>query len=192
MNRPSRPGDGGTDRGLLAKARARLPPEVDVVGLAGPPPGEGDAGSPPSHEDIRSMAKVSKAAVVEVANDVLAELSSLGRLFGSAEGMWRSCRDEAGWLQYFVGGRVDPRPDARRDDVLVEQVTSALEPKGYRLEQVDDNGEVVTMEAVTGEVNIQFTGYINDPFVLFDISGRCVEAADLDGELRYQPPEALR
>ncbi|MEP6761553.1 MAG: hypothetical protein ABJA93_09330 [Sporichthyaceae bacterium] len=192
MNRPSRPGDGGTDRDLLASARDRLPPEVDVVELAGPPAGDGDVVNPPSHEDIRSVATQSKAAVVEVSNGVMAEMSSLGRLFGPAEGMWRSCRDKAGWLQYFVGGRVDPNPDARRDDVLVKQVTSSLEPKGYRLEQVDDNGEVVTLEAVTGEVNIQLTCYTDDPFVLFDISGRCVEVADLDGEFRYQPPEALR
>ena len=192
MNRPSRSGDGGPDHGLLARSRDWLPPEVDVVELAGPPVSDGDVVSSSSHEDIRTVAAQSKAAVVDVSNDVLDEMTSHGRLFGPAEGIWRSCRDEAGWLQYFVGGRVDPHPDARRDEVLIKQVTSALAPKGYRLETVDDNGEVVTLEAVTGEVNIQLTGYTNDPFILFDISGRCVEAADLDGEFRYQPPEALR
>ncbi len=57
---------------------------------------------------------------------------------------------------------------------------------------MDDDGDVVTLEAVTGEVNTQVTGYASDPFVLFDISGGCVEVADLDSEFRYDPPETLR
>jgi hypothetical protein len=40
-------------------------------------------------------------------------------------------------------------------------------------------------------VNVQITGYDNDPFVLFDISGSCVEVADLDGEFRYELPETV-
>lgn len=211
MNQPSPPGDGKPDRDLLAHARDRLPPEVDVVTLAGPTSHEGDQMTPlakaavpllagavaltgcsPSHDDIRSSAATSRAAVLDVSTDVLDEVTTLGRLFGPAEGMWRSCRDKAGWLQYFVSGRLDPAPDARDDDVLVDQVTAALAPKGYRLEEVDDDGEVLTLEAVTGEVNTQVTGYTSDPFVLFDISGGCVEVADLDGEFRYDPPETLR
>lgn len=211
MNRPSPPGDGDTGRDLLAHARDRLPPEVDVVELADPTPREGDQMTPlakaavpllagavaltgcsPSHDDIRSSAATSRAAVLDVSNDVLDEVTTLGRLFGPAEGMWRSCRVNSGWLQYFVSARLDPAPDAGAGDVLVEQVAAALAPKGYRLAEVDDDGDVLTLEAVTGEVNTQVTGYTNDPFVLFDISGGCVEVADLDSEFRYDPPEIVR
>ena len=150
------------------------------------------SGCSPPHEDIRSAAAQSRAAVVDVSHDVLGEMTTLGRLLGPAEGMWRSCRDKAGWLQYFVSGRLDPAPDAGGDDVLVDQVTAALAKKGYRLQEVDDNGDALTLEAVTGEVNIQVTGYTSDPFVLFDISGGCVEVADLDGEFRYEPPERVQ
>lgn len=211
MNRPSPPGDGGPDRDLLAHARDRLPPEVDIVGLAGSTSSEGDPMTPlakaavpllasavaltgcsPSHGDIRSSAAKSRATVIDVSNEVLDEMTTLGRLFGPAEGMWRSCRDKVGWLQYYVEGRIDPLPDARDDDVLVDRVKAALTPKGYRLATVDDDGEVLTLEAVTGEVNTQLTGYASDPFVLFDISGGCVEVADLDSEFRYDPRETLR
>jgi hypothetical protein len=209
VNRRSPPGDGGPDRDLLAHARDRLPPEVDVVELGGPPTSEGDAMTPlakaaapllagavalsgcsPSHADIRSAAAKSKTAVVDVSHDVMGEMTTLGRLFGATEGMWRGCRDKMGWLQYYVSGRLDPEVDAG-DDVLVDQVTAALAPKGYRLQEVHDSGDVLTLEAVTGEVNVQLTGYTNDPFVLFDISGGCVEVADLDGEFRYEPPERM-
>jgi hypothetical protein len=146
----------------------------------------------PSHDDIRSSAATSRATVLDVSNDVLDVMTTLGRLFGPAEGRWRSCRDKVGWLQYYVDGRLDPASDASDDDVLVDQVRAALAPKGYRLATVDDDGEVLTLEAVTGEVNTQVTGYTSDPFVLFDISGGCVEVADLDSEFRYDPPETLR
>jgi len=211
VNRPSPPGDGGPDRDLLAHARDRLPPEVDVVALTSPATSEGDAmtrlsmaavplltgmvaltGCSASAGDIRAAAAESKAAVVDVSHDVLGEMTTLGRLLGPAEGMWRSCRDKVGWLQYFVSGRLDPAPDGVGDDVLVDRVTAALAPKGYRLQEVDDTGEVLTLEAVTGEVNVQVTGYTGDPFVLFDISGGCVEVADLDGEFRYEPPETVQ
>ena len=211
MNRPSPPGDGAPDRDLLAHARDRLPPEVDVVELAGPTSSEGDpmtplaktavpllagavalAGCSPSHDDIRSSAAKSRATVLDVSNDVLDEVTTLGQWFGPVEGQWRSCRDKQGWLQYYVEGRLDPGPDAGDDDVLVDQVKAALAQKGYRLGTVDEDGEVLTLEAVTGEVNTQVTGYTSDPFVLFDISGGCVEVADLDSEFRYDPPETLR
>ena len=212
MNRPSPPGDGGPDRDLLAHARDLLPPEVDVVELAGPTSSEeGDLMTPlakaavpliagavaltgcsPSHDDIRSSAAKARATVIDVSDEVLDEVTTLGRFFGPVEGQWRSCRDKAGWLQYYVEGRLDPAPDASDDELLVDQVKAALAPKGYRFVEVDDDGEVLTLEAVTGEVNTQLTGYTSDPFVLFDISGGCVEVADLDGEFRYDPPETLR
>ena len=212
MNRPSPPGDGGPDRDLLAHPRDRLPPGVDVVELAGSTSSEGDSMTPlaraavpllagavamtgcsPSHADIRSSAAKSRAAVLDVSNDVLDEVTTLGQWFGPVEGQWRSCRDQVGWLEYYVEGRLDPAPEASADGVLlVDRVTAALAPKGYRLATVDDDGEVLTLEAVTGEVNTQVTGYTSDPFVLFDISGGCVEVADLDSEFRYDPPETLR
>jgi len=211
VNRPSQPDEGDPDRALLAQARRRLPPEVDVVELAGTAPNEGDdmtalskaavpllagamalSGCGPSPDEIRSEATGSKAEVVRVSREVVAELTTVGRLLGPAEGMWRSCRDKAGWLQYFVTGRIDPPPGSTADDVLVDRVRSALAPKGYRLTVVDDNGEVLTLEAVTGDVNVQVTGYTNDPFVLFDISGTCVEVDDLDGEFRYELPETVQ
>lgn len=211
MNRPSQPDEGDPDRALLAQARRRLPPEVDVVELAGTAPNEGDdmtalskaavpllagamalSGCGPSPDEIRSEATGSKAEVVRVSREVVAELTTVGRLLGPAEGMWRSCRDKAGWLQYFVTGRIDPPPGSTADDVLVDRVRSALAPKGYRFAVVDDNGEVLTLEAVTGDVNVQVTGYTNDPFVLFDISGICVEVDDLDGEFRYELPETVQ
>jgi hypothetical protein len=211
VNRPSPPGDGGPDRDLLAHARDRLPPEVDVVALARPTFSEGDPMTPlakaavpllagavaltgcsPSPDDIRSSAAKSRATVLDVSDEVLDEMTTLGQLFGPVEGQWRSCRDKAGWLQYYVEGRLDPAPDASADDVLVDRVTAALAPRGYRLATVDDDGEVLTLEAVTGEVNTQVTAYTSDPFVVFDISGGCVEVADLDGEFRYDPPEPLR
>lgn len=211
MNRPSQPDEDAPDRALLGHARRRLPPEVDVVELAGTTPDEGDdmtalskaaapllagavalSGCGPSPDEIRSAATGSKADVVQVSREVVAELITVGRLLGPAEGMWRSCRDKAGWLQYFVTGRVDPPPGSTADDVLVDRVTAALAPKGYRLAVVDDNGEVLTLEAVTGDVNVQVTGYTNDPFVLFDISGTCVEVDDLDGEFRYELPETVQ
>jgi len=212
VNRPSPPGDGGPDRDLLAHARDRLPPEVDVVELAGSTSSEGDPMTPlakaavpllagavaltgcsPSHDDIRSSAAKSRATVLDVSNDVLDEVATLGEFFGPVEGQWRSCRDKEGWLEYYVEGRLDPPPDdAGAHGLLVDQVTAVLAPKGYRLATVDDDDGVLTLEAVTGEVNTQVTGYASDPFVLFDISGGCVEVADLDSEFRYDLPETLR
>jgi hypothetical protein len=211
VTRPSPPGDGGPHGDLLVHARNLLPPEVDVIELAGPISSEGDAMTPlvkaavpllagavamtgcsPSHDDIRSSATRSRATVIDVSNEVLDEMTTLGRLFGPAEGRWRSCRDKTGWLHYYVEGRLDPAPDASDDDVLLDRVRAALATKGYQLATVDDDGEVLTLEAVTGEVNTQVTGYASDPFILFDISGGCVEVADLDSEFRYDPPETLR
>jgi hypothetical protein len=204
---------GDTAHDLLGHARRRLPPEVDVVELASTASSEGDemtasttlskaavpllagavalSGCGPSPDEIRTNASGSKAEVVRVSRDVVTELTGMGRLLGPAEGMWRSCRDKAGWLQYFVTGRLDPAPASAADDVLVDRVRSALAPRGYRLAVVEDTGEVLTLEAVTGDVNVQVTGYAEDPFVLFDISGTCVEVGELDGEFRYELPETV-
>ena len=67
-----------------------------------------------------------------------------------------------------------------------------MESTGYRFGRMDHAQDVFTWEAIKGEVNVQLTGYTSDPYVLFDISGGCVEVADLDGEFRYQLPETVR
>ena len=210
MNRPSPTDD---ERDLLARARRRLPPDVDIVELSAALPTESDdmtslstlsvaaapllagavvlSGCSASPAEIRAAAATSKGAVVEVSQEVLGELTTVGRLPGPAEGVWRSCRDKAGWLQYFVSGRLDPLPEATRDPALVDRVTSVLAPRGYRLGRVRPDHEPITLEAVKGEVNVQVTGYTDQPFVVFDISGRCVEVDELDGELRDELPETV-
>jgi hypothetical protein len=189
VSRPSPPGDGEPGRDLLARARELLPPEVDVVELAG---AVALSACSPSHDDIHASAAHSKAAVFDVSNEVLDRMTELGQLFGPAEGVWRNCRDKPGWLSYFISGRLDPAPESRATEPLVDQVTAALAPSGYRFGRVHDHQDLQTMEAVKGEVNVQLTGYTDDPYVLFDISGGCVEVADLDEVFRYEPPETVR
>ena len=190
MSRPSPPGDGEPGRDLLAHARDLLPPEVDVVVLAG---AVALSGCAPSHDEIRANAAQSKAAVTDVSNEVLDAMTALGQLYDHAEGEWRQCRDdERGWLSYFITGSLDPHPDSPATGALVDQVIAALEPTGYRFGRVDHFQDVLTWEAIKGEVNVQLTGYGGEPYVLFDISGGCVEVADLDGEFRYQLPETVR
>ena len=212
MSRPSPASDGETGRDLLAHARDLLPPEVDVVELAGPSTSEGEAMTPlakavapllagavalsgcsPSHDDIRANAAQSKAAVTDVSNEVLDAMTALGQLYDHAKGEWRQCRDDKrGWLSYFITGSLDPDPDSPATEALVDQVIAALESTGYRFGRMDDGDDVLTWEAIKGEVNVQLTGYGDEPYVLFDISGGCVEVADLDGEFRYQLPETVR
>jgi hypothetical protein len=212
VSRPSPPGDGEPGRDLLAHARDLLPPEVDVVEFAGPAASEGDAMTPlakavapllagavarsacsPSHDEIRASAARSKAHVTDVSNEVLDQMTALGRLYDNAEGEWRQCRDDKlGWLSYFITGSLDPDPDSPATEALVDQIIAALEPTGYRFVRMDDGDDVLTWESIKGEVNVQLTGYGDDPYVLFDISGGCVEVADLDGEYRYELPETVR
>jgi len=147
------------------------------------------SGCSDSPEEIREAASTSKANVTEVAQDVIVGLTSAGRFPRPAEGSWRGCHNTAGWLSYYVVGRADPQPDAPTGAALVDGVTAALAQRGYRLSLVRQDGATATLETVKGEVNVQVTGYSNQPFVLFDISGRCVRVDDVYDELRLGPPE---
>ena len=210
MNRPSHDDD---ERDLLGRARRRLPPEVDVIGLAtDPPTGGADmsvastlpraaapliagvvalSGCADSGSEIRTAAAHSRSGVMVVSRDVLSGVDDVAALPRPAQGSWRSCRDKEGWLQYFVTGRLDPLPDAATGDRLVVRVTAALEQRRYQLRRIRPRDPHITLEAVRGEVNVQLTGYPDEDVMLFDISGRCVEVGDLDGELRGQPPEEV-
>ena len=207
MNRPS-PDDDQPD--LLARARRRLPPEIDVVELSSAPSTGSDdmstlsraaapllagavalSGCSDSPTEIRAAAATSKGTVIEVSQDVLVGLTSAGRLFGPAQGRWRGCRDKAGWLHYYVSSRLDPRPDASGDSRLVNGVTAALGQRGYQLKVVRQDGPTVTLEAVKGEVNVQVMGYSDQPFVVFDISGRCVRVDEVYDQLRREPVETV-
>jgi hypothetical protein len=190
VSRLSPPGDAEPGRHLLAHARDLLPPEVDVVELAG---AAVLSGCVPSHDDIRANAAQSKSAVADVSHEVLDQMTALGQLYDHAEGQWRQCRDDKrGWLSYFITGSLDPAPDSPATKPLIDQVIAALEPMGYRFGRVDHSRDVLTWEAIKGEVNVQLTGYSADPYVVFDISGGCVEVADLDGEFRYELPGSVR
>ena len=149
------------------------------------------SGCSDSPTEIREAAATSKANVTEVSRDVIMGITSAGRFPIPAQGRWRGCRDKAGWLSYYVVGRADPHPDAPTDAALVDGVTAALAQRGYRLSLVRQDGPTATLETVTGEVNVQVTGYSNQPFVLFDISGRCVRVDDVYDELRYAPHETF-
>ena len=214
MSRPSRqdersPGPDGAP-GLLARVRRRLPPEVDIVELPAPGVAEAEdmtrlakvagpllagavalSGCSPALSTIRATTAKSKADVIEVSRDVLDGLTAVSRPYGPVEGQWRGCRDKAGWVQYFVEGRMDPLPAVADGLPLGDQAAAVLESRGYPLAVVDDDRGVRTMEHVTGDINIQVTGYRDEPYVVLDISGGCIEVAERHPDYRYESPTPL-
>lgn len=202
MNRPSSPDegdrrDGGTADGLLAAVRRRLPPEVDVVGLARGPRVAGGllagavalSGCAASPDDVRAQAAASEAHVLEVSRSVLGELAHLGTFKEPTTGAWSGCDDLGGKVLYHVTGRLDPGPDVTGP--LADRVVATLEPTGLRLRPVGPGDDPVTLEAVRDDVNVQVTGYTSRAPVLFDISGPCLDVGDLDRELLGEQARTL-
>ena len=75
---------------------------------------------------------------------------------------------------------------------MADRVVAALAPSGWRLRPVyPGRDDPVTLEAVRDEVNVQFSGYRSQPFVLFDISGPCLDVGDLDDEFLAEQAEIL-
>ncbi|MGH8894013.1 MAG: hypothetical protein ACRDWY_12020 [Actinomycetes bacterium] len=186
MNRPSSRDE------LLEAARRRLPPEVDVVRLAGGLLAGAVAlsGCSASPEEVRAEAAGSKAHVLDVSGDVLGRLTGLGSFKPPTLGSWSGCDDFGGKVLYHVTGRLDPTPGAGAG--LADRVVSTLRPTGLRLRPVyPDQDDPVTLEGVRDDVNVQFSGYASEPFVLFDISGPCLEVGDLDHELLKEQGETL-
>ncbi|MGH8970066.1 MAG: hypothetical protein ACRDV1_08985 [Actinomycetes bacterium] len=201
---------------LLAAARRRLPPQVDVVELEG-----GDAmrvgpgaaipvlagalalsGCASSPGDVRAAAERSRSHVREVSAGVLSTLGGLGTPYGTTTGVWEGCHDIGGEAEYHVTGRLDPPdeasdasggppagPGARRP--LVVRVVDALADTGWRLEQAWPGDDPVTLQAVHDGVRVQISGYTSAPFVLFVIAGPCIEVGDLFEELFVEPAEVI-
>jgi hypothetical protein len=215
VNRPSRD-DEPPPQDLLAVARRRLPPQVDVVELEG-----GDAmtvhpraavpvlagalalsGCPSSHGDVRAAAERSRSHVREVSAGVLSTLHGVGTLYGPTTGVWEGCNDVGGEVEFHVTGRLDPPGEPSGPSGgppagpgvptrLVDHVVDALAETGWRLEQVWPGDDPVTLRAVRDGITVQISGYASAPFVLFDISGPCIEVGDLYHELFVQPAEVI-
>jgi hypothetical protein len=180
------------ERDLLATAVRRLPPDVDVVGLVTAPLLAGAlALSGCSAADVRAGARDSRSQVIDVSREALARMVAVGRLPAPARGSWRGCADFGGRMAYHVGGRLDPGDEAA--SLLTGRVTAALAPAGWPLRPVRSRpgDDVVTLEASVDGVTVQVTGYRTEPFVLFEVSGPCLEVGDLDDELRAEAPESV-
>lgn len=152
MNRPSFPDPAD---GLLGAARRRLPPEVDVVGLAGGllAGAVALAGCGASPEEVRTEAAASKAHVLDVSRAVLGELPALGTFKEPTLGDWSGCDDFGGKVLYHVTGRLDP--PAAADGSLADRVVATLARTGLRLTAVyPDSDDPVTLEAVRDDVNV--------------------------------------
>lgn len=165
---------------------------VDIVGLAGGLLAGAVAlsGCSASPDEVRADAAASKAHVLGLSRDVLAVLPALGTFKEPTLGDWSGCDDFGGKVLYHVTGRLDPHPDV--EGPLADRVVSALGATGLRLRPVEPGrDDPVTLEAVREDVNVQFSGYSSEPFVLFDISGPCLDVGDLDGELLDETGETL-
>lgn len=178
--------------GLLGAARRRLPPGVDVVEMAGGllagVVALAGCSAPP--DEVRAQAVDSKTHVLDVSRDVLSRLTALGSFKPPTLGTWSGCDDIGGRVMYHVTGRLDPAPETARP--LADRVVATLQPAGWRLEPVrPGEDDPVTLEAVRGDVNVQFSGYASQPFVVFDISGPCLEVGDLDVGLMAEKGETL-
>jgi len=185
----------------------RLPADVDVVELATEPgrPEEPRVrrlarghlvgavaltGCSASPEDVRERVAESRAQVLGTSRDVLGELLPIGTLKEPTTGEWLGCDDFGGSVQYHVTGRLDPAPDVT--DPLADRVVDVLASIGLRLRPVrPDEDDPVTLAAVRDEVDVGFYGYTIIPFVVFDISGRCIDVGDLDREFLDEHPEHL-
>ncbi|HEX6936779.1 MAG TPA: hypothetical protein VF227_09680 [Actinomycetes bacterium] len=198
MTRPSsRDEPGGApgrprEDGLLGGDRRRLPPGVDVVELAGGllAGAVALAGCSAPPDEVRAQAVDSKTHVLDVSRDVLSRLTALGSFKSPTLGTWSGCDDIGGRVMYHVTGRLDPAPETARP--LADRVVATLQPAGWRLEPVrPGEDDPVTLEAVRGDVNVQFSGYASQPFVVFDISGPCLEVGDLDVGLMAEKGETL-
>jgi hypothetical protein len=193
---------------LLAAARRRLPVEVDVVELAaGPDDGRQAARVPrvaggllagavalsgcgPSAAEVRGDAAGSKAHVLAVSRDVLGPLAADGTYPRPPRGTWSGCDDLGGKALYQVSARLDPTGDG--PGALVDAVRARLSLLGLTLRpEGRADAEVLTLRGARDGLRVRVTGYRDEPVVLLDLFGPCLEVGDVDDELWAEPPEQL-
>lgn len=135
-------------------------------------------------------ARRSQVQVTSLSRDVIGALTTLSSLrFSDAN--WTACDDFGGKALYQVTGRLDP--PARSVVPLVDEVAETMAASGMKLRRVNpQEDDPVTREVVRNGINIRFLGYPDQPHVLFDITGPCLDVDDLDRELIDRPPVPLR
>ena len=180
---------------LMAAARRRLPPEVDVVALPRLAGGllagaVAITGCAPSPSDARAQTAESKAHVRHLAGEVLGAAGGAGAYPKPPRGRWTSCDDLGGKVGYLVSARLDPAPGDDRP--LLDEVRARLGDTGVTLRPVGAaDGDPVTMQGDRDDVRVQVTGYVSRPLVLLELAGPCLDVGDLDADLLAEPPEAV-
>lgn len=147
-------------------------------------------GCAPSAADVRARAAESKAHVLEVSRDVLGPLTADGTFPQPPRGSWSGCDDLGGKALYLVSARLDPPGDS--PGPLVEAVAATLSEAGLSL-RADGPADapVLTLRGVRDQVRVRVTGYRDQPVVLFDLFGPCLEVGAVDAELWGEQPEQL-
>jgi hypothetical protein len=176
---------------LLAAARRRLPPEVDVVELAAGLLAGAVAlgGCAPSPAEARAAATRSQAHVRAESRALLAGLAGLGAFPLPPQGAWSGCDDVGGSVLYHVTARLEPAAGA---PPLVDTVRRRLAAAGVGLDEVPAAAaDPVTLAGRRNGLHVQVTGYPARPEVLLDLSGRCLEVGDVDRDLLSRLPADL-
>ncbi len=170
-------------RDLMAEARRRLPPEVDVVTLVstGPVAGAAPVGA--------GATAGSKAHVVAVSRDLLGRLTAAGTYQRPPRAAWSGCDDLGGHVAYRVSGRVDAA--AGSPDGLFDEVRRLVRDAGVELTEVSTSTEVVTWQGEHDDVRVQLTGYPAQPVVLVALTGPCLDVGAADEDLLAEAPERL-
>ena len=147
-------------------------------------------GCGPSAAEVRTDAADSKAHVLEVSRDVLGPLTADGTFPQPPRGSWSGCDDLGGKALYQVSARLDPPHDI--PGPLVEAVRARLSEAGLSMRaEGPTDAPVLTLRGVRDHVRVRVTGYRDEPVVLFDLFGPCLEVGDLDTELWGEQPEQL-
>lgn len=177
-------------RDLIAEARRRLPPEVDVVALVSGAAvvsavalgGCGPAAS-------RTDADASKAHVITTSQHVLGRLAAVGTYKRSPRAAWSGCDDLGGQVAYRVSGRIDAA--AGSPGGFLDEVRRTFHDVGFELTDVSTTADPVTLQGEHDDVRVQLTGYAAQPVVLVALTGPCLDVGDADEDLLAEPPERL-
>jgi hypothetical protein len=181
-------------RDLMAEARRRLPPEVDVVtlvsgGLVAGAVALGGCGSTPVRAADAADAASSKTHVVAVTRELLGRLAAVGAYRRPPRAAWSSCDDLGGKVAYRVSGRADARTGS--PDGFLDAVRRSVGEAGFELTEVSTTADSATWQGEHDDVRVQLTGYAGQPAVLLSLTGPCLDVGDADEGLLAEAPERL-
>ena len=181
----------GVDHDLMAAARRRLPPEVDVVMLVS---GAAVAGAvalggctPAADGPLDPSA--SKAHVMGVSRDLLDRLTSVGRYQRAPRAAWSGCDDLGGHVAFRVSGRIDAASGT--PESLLDDVRRTFRTAGFELTEVSTAADPVTWQGEHDDVRVQLTGYAAQPVVLVALTGPCLDVGTADEDLLAEAPERI-